>query len=91
MAVANAGEPCNLPEDGRVHSGFSSPSGYLSRWVLPDECQAPDDPVEQVEAMKARILSLSIFPGCDGVKVGNGERKAARHDEEGEYKNGRCW
>jgi len=23
--------------------------------------------------MKARILSLSIFPGCDGVKVGNGE------------------
>jgi len=25
--------------------------------------------------MKARILSLVIFPGCDGVKVGNGEPK----------------
>ena len=34
--------------------------------------------------MNARILSLSIFPGCDGVKTGNGEPgvggKAARHD-----------
>ena len=72
-------------------SGFSSPSGYLSRWVLPDQCQASVGAVEQVgsDGPKARILSLSIFPGRDGVKVGNGERKAARHDEEGEYQNGR--
>ena len=89
MAVANVGKPCNLPEDGRVHSGFSSPSGYLSRWVLPDECQAPDDPVEQVGSDEGENIELEHFPGCDGVKVGNGERKAARHDEEGEYQNGR--
>jgi len=36
------------------------------------------------EAMKARILGLTIFLGCDGVKVGNGKPgvggTAARHD-----------
>ena len=47
MAVANAGRPCNLPEDGRVHGGFLSPSGYLSRWVLPDQFLASADAAEQ--------------------------------------------
>ena len=39
--------------------------------------------------MKARILSLTVLSGCDGVKVGNGRPgvggTAAKDDDEGEY------
>ena len=61
MAVANARRPCNLPEDGRVHSGFSSPGGYLSRWVLPEKCQAPADAVEQVGSDEGENIKLGHF------------------------------
>jgi len=61
VAVANAEGPCNLPEDGRVPSGFSSPSSYLSRWVLPDECQAPADAVGQVGNDDGENIKLEYF------------------------------
>jgi len=64
----------------RVHSGFLSPSGYLPQRVPPEECQAPDDAVEQVGSDEGENIKLDHF---SRVKVGNGELgvgKAARDD-----------
>jgi len=49
----------------RVHSGFFNSSGYLSQWILLDQCQAAVDVVEHV--------------GSDEGDVGAGENIKLDH------------